>query len=302
MNYYINFTGGSYGHFLEYVLNRYVFKIDYGKTTEHSLFDMFGASHVRDSVYLANRKIIATHLDFSDRYLCDYDLKNEDIVVAITVSFDDRYELLYNENLRAGSVDVDFYDLEINTINKLSHPDVKWKWENFINFLVNQYGARRNYSRQLLRDVFFSSLLDPTMRLNNLINVKYKKEPNLKISMSSFHNFVDFYKNIKKLAEVLNPDTNIDMLELYTMWEIFDSKNIAKKSKQRCDEILEAIKLNKSLAFQCNIVEEAWINCNITEIYNINRELDCFNDTYPTNTLHIRNQIDKYLSMLYRKP
>jgi hypothetical protein len=295
MNYYINFLGGTYGHFLEYIINRFVFKIDYGNTTEHTLFNLAGASHLRDEIYIKNRKIVCTHHDFSyDGIdgLSNFPITPGDFVVTISLNFSDRYDFIYNQHTRAGGVNIDFDNLEINTLEKISDQNLALK-----QIIIDQFGIGEIYPKQGIRNLFFSMFFDKQVAMNRVITPNYSVSPMFSIPIDSFLDFSKFVQQIKDLAAMIDSTVEININELFQIWKIFDSKNISKKSKIKCAEILNAIQLGESIPVNCNIIEEAWINCNIAEIYNINREIDCFTDAYPKDTLDIRNQINKYLIM-----
>ena len=136
----IDFFGGSYGNFLERVLNRYVFKLP---SANFNPINELGASHNFTSEYLSERKVISGHYSFppESNYLTSPTL--DDIVIQIHIDLESLYPVYYNMFTRGGNSGLDIDNPEKNTLKKL-------------DVLIEQLGSRHikytSFKKTLIKD------------------------------------------------------------------------------------------------------------------------------------------------------
>ena len=262
----IDFHGSTHGHFLEYVSNVYIMRTNPGKST---LFNSNGAAHNADAEYRFNRLVECGHYSSNNLPISD-----NDTVIRITIdSNNDELFFIAVTNLiyRAGDVGVEKQLLSI-PIEVRNDP---------IEFRNNWYSKFNERDLYILEYEKFCSL----------------KQETFNFPFSSFYSFSVFYKTLDRLAKFLNQRWFPDQ-SLYHLWKEFIDKNQGWQSHIKCSKILENIMGNIPMNIDCTIIEQGWINYNLSKMCRIYSG-DVFNNIeYPTNTEQIYRDIQQQLENL----
>lgn len=122
---HIDFQGGAHGNYLEFVCNKIA------GVTAGFPFNSLGASHAK--MYVGKKIFYADHYSFWPRPL------RFKKIISIQIDVDDLLQLQQISLLRAGDLNYDNDQLEINTYNKLNTWQYKWMLDEILNsFFDNQ--------------------------------------------------------------------------------------------------------------------------------------------------------------------
>lgn len=262
----IDFHGSTHGHFLEYVSNVYIMQTDAGQS---KLFNSNGAAHEVDDVYLENRQIYCDH--YSSLQI---PFASNDKVIRITIDSDDDnqfYIALVNAIYRAGDVGFEKHIMQT--------PDV----------IRNQPVEHRNnwYSKITERHKYMNLFTDFDQSVVQVYDFPF----------TSFYSFQDFCKNLNALAFALN-ETFFPDQSLGSIWKKFIDLNQGYHSHRKCQQILENIFANADMEFDCTIIEQGWINYNLSKICRMYTGSMFENEHYPTNTKEIYKEVCRHLEWL----
>jgi hypothetical protein len=137
---YIDFQGGAHGNYLEFVCNKILAKIK----TKGTPFNKLGASHSKK--YLEPKVFENAHYSFEppgNSYKTP--IANNSKVISIKLNNDDLLPLQSISLLRAGDMNIDPDQLEINTYNKWNNANYQWVLDNLINgFFKDQLTSSYN--------------------------------------------------------------------------------------------------------------------------------------------------------------
>ena len=262
MKIYLDFFSGSHGHFLEYVINTWLFK----GPRVNNIFNALGASHrIRsNSKYMFNRVVTAKHYS---EFNTDSDTPDQ----VIRVSMSDNYvKWVYQINVieRAGDIPAEKKNKEIpDTIKNIPHA-FRNNWYSKFNFEENGYVHPSNW--------------------------RWQDIPVFDFPMESLFDITKFYCVLYKLSKFLNT-TFVPDHELAQLLESFLLKNQGWQSYLKCKNIVHESLMGNNTEFNSNICEQALINSMLTQTIGIfDGELfDC--DNYPNNTLQLWNLVDHHL-------
>lgn len=262
----IDFHGSTHGHFLEYISNVYIMQIDPGQS---ELFNSFGASHAVDNTYLRNRLITCGHYS-SD----NIKFNNTDQVIRITINtLDDRQFFIALTNLmyRAGDVGIEKQMLHIPDSIRKDPVAVRNNW-------YSKFNERNSYSD------FYKEFTKIDQSL-------------FEFPFSVFYSFPEFCKSLNELAIFLNQTFFPDQ-SLLVIWEKFIELNQGFQSYNKCNTILENIFANRDTIIDCTIIEQGWINYNLSKICRMYNGLIFEQEQYPTNSKSIYQEIKQHLEYL----
>jgi hypothetical protein len=293
----IDYYGGSYGNFLAYILNRYIFKIP---SANFDPINDIGASHYKTTEYQTKRIVLAEHYSFPPENVKLTMPGKDDTVIQIQIDSNNLYPVYYNAMVRGGNFGLDVVTPEKDTLEKLDNLVEKqiqynfghYKYSAFKNQIIKDHGIQINYPRSIIRNYYYANLREDDLFLipaTNFLNYDVKEK--ITFPVNSFMSFVSFVRELEKISiKLINQQFHLESSfnELYNK---FCEKNLGLISSNKCNIILEHILAGHDFEFNANILEEAYINCNITQIFDIHSGIDCFNDSYPTNTKIIYDQI-----------
>lgn len=279
----IDFYGGSYGNFLEYIINRYVYNISFDI---FSPFNQLGASHNVTDEYMNVRQVVAEHYSFKS----GYPIYSDDTVIQIKINENSMYHVLYNSLMRAGDQTINLDQIEKNTIAKLTAAGKKFS--NFKEQIIADYGFTVDYARSTIRNYFYSQLRESNFFLD-VVNAhdNYDCIKIIKFDVGQFESIKSFIESLQKLSVELNNKQFIFDEDFSCLYNEFIDKNEGIKSYNKCNDIITDIISGKYVDINLTIIEEGFINCWITKTFNIHSDIDCFSDNYPTNTRIIYDQI-----------
>jgi hypothetical protein len=283
----IDFFGGLHGNFLELVVNVAINQTGYDTSTPQFTND--GACHLKNQDLNYKKLIFANHYSFFKISFAD-----DDTVVRIVPTSDDLLIGFTNSFLRAGDQKIDLDTLETNTINKLSSIT---KGVNFKNTLIEEYGVRINYPRSAIRNYFYSMLGDYTNGLGMFTTFA----PIHSMHHFPFRAFFDigyFYQELNNIAKFLGLNF-YPTPALAKLHSDFLKFNQGFHSEIKCKEIWQAILHGQSMDIKINLIEEAWINHQVSMCFRCYDLPILIQDQYPTNTLEISQAIFEWKSQDY---
>lgn len=263
MKIYLDFFSGSHGHFLEYVINTWIFK---GPRVDN-IFNTLGASHLIrfDSEYMVNRVVTAKHYS-------EFNIDHTTPDKVIRVSISDYYaKWIYQINIseRAGDIPIEKRNKKMipDTIRNIPHA-FRNNWYSKFNFEENGYVYPGNWRWQEITSFDFP--------------------------MESLFEITELYSTLYKLSSFFNM-TFVPDQELGQIFEKFLIKNQGWQSYLKCKNIVHESLMGHNIEFSSTIYEQALINSMLTQTVGIfDGELfDC--DTYPNTTAQIWHQIDHHL-------
>jgi hypothetical protein len=261
-NILLDFYSGSHGHFLEYIINTYIFK----GPKLNNIFTLLGTSHLprKNKNYIDNRLIICGH--FSEFNLPIY---IPDKVVRITISeFIEQVCYQINVEYRAGDV-----------------PGEK---------KVNNIPSNIRTDKTHLRNQYYSKFVDPNNGYQYPKNWRWEV-PTFEFPMGDLYDLTNFYIRLKNLADFLEHSFNPDQ-SLYTVWSQFMNMNHGFVAWTKCQHLLQKALANEFLSFKIDSLEQALLNSMLSKTIGIYSGKLFESPDYPTNTQEIYDEICYYIN------
>lgn len=263
----IDFHASTHGHFLEYVSNVYIMRT---APSKESIFKPpTYSAHAPDSNYLDNRVIRCGHFSTAP-----IPFNNNDQVIRIMfdASNDNMFFIaLTNLIFKAGDVGFDRQMASIPDSVRNNPVSIRNQW----------------YSRFNEREIFAD-------HYNGFINID---NPVFNFAFESFFSFPDFCKELSSLSHFLNQAFFPDQT-LYNLWSNFIEVNQGWQSYIKCNQILEHIFSNSSQDINCNVIEQGWINFNLSKICRLFDGEMFESESYPTDTQDVYRIIQTHLAEL----
>lgn len=266
----IDFFGSTHGHFLEYVTNVYIMQ------TTPSLSSIFKpptySAHAPDENYLNNRLIKCGH--YSDPYY-NLVINETDIIIRIVFNMEE------NDNM--------FFIALTNLMHKAGDAGFEKQMLSIDEKIRNNPVELRNnwYSKFNERRVFIASYKD----------FKTVTNPVFEFPFSAFFSFRDFCVSLSNLATFLNQTFFPDQ-SLYTLWSTFINVNQGWQSYVKCNNLLNDIFANEDTLIDCTVVEQGWINYNLSKICRLYDGVMFDQAIYPSNTQIVHSIIAEHISKL----
>lgn len=275
----IDFFGGLHGNFLELVVNVAINQNGYDISRPQFTED--GACHLKNNDSSYKRLVFARHYSFYKILFA-----SDDVVIRIVPTSNDLLIGLTNSLLRAGDEKFDLDTLETDTISKLSSIA---KGAEFKNTLVEDYGVKVNYPRSAIRNYFYSKLGDYENGLGMLTT--FNSAPSVyHFPFRAFFDIGQFYQELNNIARFLGLNF-YPTPALAKLYSDFLKVNQGYHSELKCKEIWQAILHGQSMDIKLNILEEAWINQQISMCFRCYDLPLLIQDQYPTNTLEISQAV-----------
>lgn len=260
--YVIDFHGASHGHFLEYVINTWI----YNGPRATEVFTDLGTSHLPrlDPAYQQSRMIKCGH--YTELKI---DQTVPEKVVRVTVNEKASQQIhMVNVMYRVG-------DVTLDGSYKLIPPDV-----------VN--------TPALLRTNWFSKLTDieNTYKLDH--TWRWPESESFEFPMKSLYTITEFYETLQCCASFLGQKFTPDQ-ELSRVWNEFVGKNQGLQCYKKSNKIVELALANQDFEFESSAPEQALINSILITTVNL-YDGPLFEDNiYPTNTKQIWQCIQQHL-------
>ena len=265
----IDFHGSTHGHFLEYVSNVYIMQ------TTPSRRNIFKApsfsAHNPDHYYFKDRIIECGH--FSDP-IYNLTITDQDQMIRIVIdqSNDNTFFIAFTNLLfKAGDVGIERQLLNISD-------SIRADRTKFRNTLYSKFNEREKYAN------YYGNFLPAT-------------SPVFEFKVESFFSFKNFCVELSKLADFLNQTFFVEQ-SLYLLWEEFITKNQGWQSYIKCNQVLEHSLANKDSSIDCTVLEEAWINYNLSQVCKLYTGPSFEGGQYPTNTQLIYEIIQNHTRTL----
>lgn len=269
----LDFAPGTHGHFLEYVVNRYIFLTP---VSGSNIFQSSGACHPIN-LDIAYQKSKTVHLGHYSAFDQLYPNQTKEIIfIKHTRKFD--FILLVNIFHRCHPDAILTSDFNIEDIKKL-HSDMM-----FVSSRVDWE----------LRNDWYAKLQE---RHHAFLQTEKKNKstlPTFDFDFGSFFSLVDFLKELEKLAQFLNMTFKFDS-SLTDLWHEFIQRNIGFKMYNHCNYILEKIYANQSCEIQLDWKEQAYINSVLSNTFRMHDGILFSTDPYPSNTKSIYQLLENHI-------
>lgn len=266
----IDFFSGSHGHFLEYVINTWMF----GGPRVHDVFTPLGACHgIRvDKKYMDHRIICAQH--FTEKNLLP-SMIDPDRIVVITID-SEWGNLLYQINImcRAGDIPIEEKMLHIPN-------EVRTNVKNLRNEWYSKFGSK-DHGYQL-----------PSQW-------KWKSTDIHKFPMESMFDIQEFYQQLQKTASYLNITFSPDQ-ELATLVQNFWARNQGWQYFNQAKNIVQAILLGHHVNFQSDEILQGLINSMLSRSIGIFDGSLFASDSYPNSSTDIAKIVRQHVENFDRR-
>jgi hypothetical protein len=257
----LDFYSGSHGHFLEYVINTYIFK---GPRVEQVFTDL-GTSHgtKKHSSYKASKIIHCGHYT-------EFDLKPAaDPSQLVRICIDSDFEKTV---------------YQINVMHRAGDIPVEKKIENIDRYTRNDAAKLRNN--------YLSKLNDTGYHVPNIW--RWDNTPYYEFPMGCFYDLCDFYSELYRLARFLNHTFNPDQ-SLTELWQEFMQKNQGWQCWNQAQTLLAKTLSNTDHEFLSDVWTQAVLNFLLTKCVGIYDGELFENPAYPTNTQLIYSIVQQHL-------
>jgi len=265
----IDFHGSTHGHFLEYVANVYVMQTTPSKS---SIFKPpTYSAHAPDENYYRDRMIHCGHFSSPEYNLV---IRNRDIIIRIVIDTNNDnmfFIALTNLMYKAGDVGFERQMLAIN--------------ETVRNNAV------------YLRNDWYSKFNERATFANHYKEFKQINNPIFEFPFDAFFSFKDFCVALSNLATFLNQTFFPDQ-SLFDLWSEFIKVNQGYQSYIKCNNLLNDIFANTLTTVDCTIVEQAWLNYNLSKVCRLYNGILFEHAEYPSDTQKIYNIIQEQLVKL----
>lgn len=244
----IDYFGGLHGNYLELIVNVFVYQNGYDLS--QSPFDAKGSCHRKNTDPTYVRHIHAYHFSFDSR-----PIQPTDQVVRIVPKRQDLLIALTNGFLRAGDEEIDLDRLG----RDMEHLTSSSKGKAFVDKL-----DQKNLSRSQVRGYFYSMLSHDEHALDNMLRFDDTSDQVHHFPFRAFFDWTEFYHHVNETAEFLN----FNFYPTPRLGEIhreFLSVNQGLKSEQKCHAIWSDILCGLDRPIKLNVLEEAWINHQISQ-------------------------------------
>jgi len=264
----LDFHGASHGHFLEYLINTWIFD---GHRVD-KIFTDLGTSHgaQKDSLYRKSKKIHCDHYT-------EYNNAHETPCKIIRISVDTisaRLIHMINVMYRIGDIGLE-------------------KSYSLLPVEVQNNPAK-------LRNEWFSKLSDTDHGYNLDLQWRWTDRPAFFFPMENLYACVDLYRTMQDCAKFLDLKFSPDK-ELYQIWQQFIEGNQGLRAYKNSKIIVDRVMGQIDYDFEASIPEQALINLLLTQTVGLFDGPLFDQDSYPCNTLEIWKYVDHHLTTFDRR-
>jgi hypothetical protein len=265
----IDYGPGLHGNFLEYIINRYIFKIP---VAVDQIFHPTGAAHFLkvDKNYQACAIVKANHYAGSDV------LKN--VTQAIYIKHYSPYDFVLLTNI--------FNRCHPRNEQILNEDVIHQEQLKIMGIFENETQRLRNHWYVKLKEKHCSQFY--TKQLGEI--------PSHDFDYQSFFTLDQFVEELKKTANFLSMTLHYDTT-LSELWNLFIKKNTGWSRYQTARKIVCAILNQENITLPTDDWQlQAYINYNLSSMFDIYDGALFDYDSYPNNTLEIYHLIQQHLS------
>jgi hypothetical protein len=255
----IDFHGGTHGHFLEYVVNTYVFKCP------QSIDSIYSDRGSIKEIDRPGRRVVCGHFsnnaqgrDADPKYI-GFEFTPNDKIIRIAVNQEED----------------SFFIAFTNLIYRSSGATFEQHMDNIPEEIRS--------NQALLRNDFYSKINERQRYADLFPKFSYVWNENFEFPFMHFYDFAKFCETLTKLSTWLG-EKFVPNTDLYDLWLQFISKNQGLNSYNQCKEIVESILGNQEKRIACTTLEEAWIIYKITKITGVYLNID---SDFPKSTQQI---------------
>ena len=148
-----------------------------------------------------------------------------------------------------------------------------------------------------LRNNWYSKFNERKEFVRHYKNFKVVNNPVFEFPFSSFFSYKDFCVALADLATFLNQTFFPDQ-SLYQLWSTFIKVNQGWQSYIKCDRLLNNIFANEYSEIDCTVVEQGWLNYNLSKICRLYDGVIFEQAGYPTNTQTIHTIVQEHINKL----
>jgi hypothetical protein len=259
---YLDFFSGSHGHFLEYVINTWLFK---GPRVQN-IFTNQGACHgIRnDRAYMQHRVVQSAH--YSEFGI---ELKNPSKLVRISIN-QNWTNWIYQINVvaRAGDIPLEKKITQVPESVRSVASEFRNDWYAKFNLINNGYNRPGNWTRP---DI-----------------------PAFDFSMESLFDPVCFYTELYRLAAFLET-TFVPDQELSTLLEEFLNQNQGWQYYTKSKQLATAAFAGKKIEFTSDEILQALINSVLSSAVGVFDGELFDSNSYPSDTQELSKLITHHL-------
>jgi hypothetical protein len=266
----LDFAPGLHGHFLEFVLNKYIFDVPFN---DDIVFQSSGAFHVinLNREYQLNKVVHRGHFSSYD---ANYP-HNVSKIIFIEHTPKLNFVLLTNIFYRCHPSAVESVDFNIEEINMLH--------KSFMSDLgTTDIDFRNNWYTKIAEDHFPHVSKKPKTSL-----------PVYNFNLENFYNINDFCTALTDTAHFLEYTFKFDN-SLATLWKEFMVKNQGWQLYTLGNSLLESMLLGENKEIPNDWKLHSYLNFCLGKMFNLFDGV-LFNDTYPTDTLQLKKIIHDHI-------
>lgn len=272
----IDFSPGSHGHFLDYVINAYIFNLD---IKEIDIFQSSGACHVinSDQTYQSVARMTRHgHFTSFGREYPDY------IDKIVRIKHDKKYDfiLLVNIWYRCHPDSMNVIDFNVEDIIELH--------KKLISDNHSDLGLRNDWFAKLNSEIIYTDL------------VPNSKLPIFEFNFAAFFDLIDFLSELRRLSDWLNMTFVYDS-RLADLWYDFIGRNQGYQKYHRVQDILSCIVTDQKCVIESDWQIQAFLNYKIAKIYNLHDGLLFDIEIYPQDAREIYALIDQHVKSFDEK-
>jgi hypothetical protein len=265
----LDFAPGLHGHFLELVINKYIYGIPFGGQT---IFQSSGAAHPinLDQDYQKSKIVHRGHFS-SFNYAFS---KNTEKIIFVKHEPLLDFVLLTNIYYRCHPTAIDSLDFNVDDITAFHR--------SFL-FAGSDLELRNNWFAKLNERHFDHTLMTPNTNLP-IYNFDYK----------CFFNFWDFCQELKNTSRFLNETFKFDQ-SLCLLWDEFISRNQGWQLYNLGTNLVDAALRGHDLPIPDNWKLHAFINFKLSTIFDLYDGKLFEQDKYPATTLELLSIITQHV-------
>lgn len=265
----IDFSSGMHGHFLEYIINRYIYDVAEQNTVFQSTGAVDGIKSRQD--YQNSKAVHCNHYSIFDTPYPE----DTDAVVYIKHNPELDIVLLTNIYYRCLFASGNDYNVDAQKIID-RHKNVlegNEDWE-----LRNNWYAKLVESH-LEKGIFYEDRTLPVVNFN----------------FECFFEFPKFVAELQKISKFVNRTLRFDS-SIYTMWHKFMQVNQGYNLYKLGNDIIAGAYGNLQLEIPNDWQLHAYINYMLTYHYRIYDSILHTGEKYPTNTLTLHKIVNQHVS------
>lgn len=260
----LDFAPGAHGHFLEYVCNRYIFKVP---CSNHTIFQTSGSVHpINIDLEYQKHKIV--HRGHYSSFEHEYTVDTTDIIF---VKHNPTLDIILLTNIfnRCHPNSVNAADFNTDDIKSLH-----------IDLMFNS-----GSTTLLLRNNWYAKLIERHFEHSDK---KYSTNlPTFDFDYASFFSLDQFLLELRKVADFLNSTFVFDKT-LVSLWQEFIKRNQGYQLYLQGNQVFNQLVAGESFPIESDWQLHAYLNYKISTIFKLYDHPDLFEaEQYPNNTKQI---------------